>query len=336
MSKTTSVLNYDLLKDLVKSGLVPYLVGPRGEGKTTYAREFGNHLGIWPEEIAVLNLSTIDSADLSGMPYTEEGVLKYAPPAYFRHAKLIILDEVDRIRDQSVKTGLLSLLLDRAINGNELRQDAVILTCGNGTGKNDENIEYDTVEMDEALKDRLIEVPFRYSIADKISYLKNKYPTNQFVKFLEAKPTYLTKASSRRLEAFIKTGNNSLCSIMLGDSIARPFKEFLDNSVVGLADLIQGNVEASKLSVMARSVLIKELTNGFYALHTHPDLSGIPVFVADLAPEEQAVYFKSLANMYFEAPDKFKRQFQILKPKGAFTGQKAQIEKVFIQSIESL
>jgi MoxR-like ATPase len=132
------MLTKKTLLDLTTSGLIPFLVGPRGEGKTSFIKELASEL---KRDLTILNLSAIESSDFCGLPYIDSGLIKYVKPS-FLDSDILFLDEVDRVRDSSVKSSLLSLLVDRKINGHYLKDNCLIFCSGNGTSGNYETIEF--------------------------------------------------------------------------------------------------------------------------------------------------------------------------------------------------
>jgi predicted AAA+ superfamily ATPase len=308
------MINPKTILNLVKSGLIPYLVGPRGEGKTSFIKDLASELG---KNLTILNLSAIESSDFSGLPSIKDQKTLYAKP-WFLDSEILFLDEIDRVRDNSVKSSLLSLLIDRKINGHELRPDCLIFTAGNGLGDN-----YDTIDFDEALKDRLISIEFKYTLNDKINYLRQKYPKNNFVKFLEVKPEIFDQASGRRIESFLKCENNELCHYFLGHEIARIYNHFIESNLITLKDISNGQYDFSQLSTISKTSLVIDLVNSFLSLdEDKQSAENLNEFINKLRPEEKANYFSRLKKLCLESPEKFKDKSKNLELLGFFSGQK--------------
>lgn len=314
------MLTFQKMIDLTKSGLIPFLKGPRGEGKTTYVKDLSKHIGK-EKGLIIMNLSAIESTDFCGLPYIDEKnkVTHYAKPS-FLEADVLFLDEVDRVRDSAVRNSLLSLLIDRKINGHELNPDCIILTAGNGLGDEADGHTYDTVELDEALSDRLITIDFRYSVEEKLSYLRERYAENMFTKFLEVKPELLKTYSSRRIEAFLKV-DNSFCDLFLGKETARLFSHFVQSNLVTLEDLKTGNFDFSALSPISKSSLIVDIVQGFYEVKP-AEAKNINKFINQLRAEEKSNYFTKLKKLCLDNPEKFKVKADELNKADMFKGQK--------------
>jgi hypothetical protein len=297
--------------ELIGSGLVPHLVGPRGEGKTTYVKDLAKLLN---KELTILNLSAIEATDFCGLPFIENNLTKYARPQ-FLNSDFLFLDEIDRVRDSSVKSSLLSLLVDRKIQGHELKENCIIISAGNGQVEG-----YDTTDFDIALEDRLLIKDFTYSISEKLGYLNAKYPHNTFIKFLEIKPEILSEFSGRRIEAFLKV-NNVQCEIFFNKEVARMYKHFIEETMVTLDDIKKGVYDFNILSTISKSSLVIDIVNDFYRLDTK-DAKNINKFINLLRAEEKSSYFTKLKKLCLENPENFTEKSNELNEAGLFKGQK--------------
>jgi hypothetical protein len=304
-----------LVLGLLPSGLIPHLVGPKGEGKTSFVKDLSKVLGL-TDGLVIMNLSAVESTDFCGLPYIDKAsnVTKYAKPNFLT-AKVLFLDEVDRVRDSSVKASLLSLLIDKSINGNELNPDCIVITAGNGKYDIDE-----TIEMTGAYKDRFIEIDFAYSDEEKIEYFSKRYPENPFVKFLTVKPEILRSNSSRRIEAFLKV-DNSLCSYLLGTETARLFKHYIESNLVTLGDIKKGTYDFNGLSAISKSSLILDIVQGFFDIK-NDEAKNVNKFINLLRAEEKSNYFTKLKKLCLENPEKFQKKANELNGHDMFKSQK--------------
>ena len=311
-------MSYEKMMKFLESGLVPFMEGPAGEGKTTYAKEFAKSLG---KEIVIMNLSAVESTDFCGLPYIEtEGnhrVTKYAKPS-FLNAEILFLDEIDRVRDSAVKASLLSLFVDKKINGHELNPNCIILAAGNGLSD-----EYETVEFDKALESRIGRIKFAYSTEQKISYFNSKYAGNDFVKFMEVKPEILSQFPSRRIENLLKT-DIEFCELILDKETARLFQNFVASNLVTLADIKAGKVNVSKLGPLTVSSLILDVVNDFFSLDAN-DAKNVNAFINAMNEEQKSVYMTKLKSVCMKNHDggKFETKARELDAAGFFKGQKS-------------
>ncbi len=313
------------IEKILKSGLVPYLVGQRGEGKTSFIRDLGKEM---KKEVFILNLSAIESTDFTGLPSIESGLTKYSKPEFLNFNGIIFLDEIDRVRDNAVKSCLLSLVLDRKINGHELNKETLLISAGNGQADG-----YDTAEMDLALSDRLVLIPFSYSIEEKIDYLRKNYPDNKFISFLSVKPEIFKEFSSRRIEAWLKSDDKDLdiLDLFLSKEVSRLYRNFLENSLYSLEDIKTGRYDFTQLSTISKSSLVLDLIESFYTLKEKTHCLNLNDFISKLRPEEKAVYFSGLKKLCLKNPDEFHGQAKKLNLAGFFEGQKdflAELSKI--------
>lgn len=309
MNETKQFKNF-ILDTSKNSNLVPFLEGKHGEGKTTLIKEIAKENNL---KLSILNLSAIEAADFCGMPYIENGQTKTARPSFF-DADLIFLDEMDSVRDSAVKASLKSLVLDRAINGNRLNDNVLIVGAGNGT-----NGDYDTQEFDAALEDRIVRRQFEYSIDEKISYLSEKYPTHNLIKFVSAKTEVFGELSTRRIEEACKVSHESL-KYFLGYDIFRAYNQFISLNMVTLEDIKKDNYDFSSLTVVSRSSLINDIVASFYSLDNE-GLENITAFINQLNAEEKANYFSRLKKLCLKDGDKFKARANELNGLKFFSGQ---------------
>lgn len=292
------------------SKLVPFLVGKHGEGKTSLIKDIAAENNL---TLSILNLSAIEAADFCGMPYIDNNQTKTARPAFF-DADLIFLDEIDSVRDSAVKAALKSLLMDRAINGNKLNDTTLLMAAGNGT-----NGDYDTQEFDAALGDRLVSIPFEYTIEQKIDYLTEKYPNHNLVKFAAAKTEIFGQLSTRRIEEACKVGHDAL-KFFLGSDIFRAYNQFISLNMVKLSDIENDLYDFSKLTVLSKSSLIQDISAAFYTLE-NSGLNNINAFINQLNAEEKANYFSKLKKLCLKDSEKFKARANELNALGFFSGQ---------------
>lgn len=297
--------------DFHNSGLCPYLLGKHGEGKTQFVKDLSKEL---KKKLVILNLSSIESVDFSGMPYIENGITKYATP-YFFGAGILFLDEVEKVSDTSVKACLHSLIVDRKIHEHTLNDDCIIIAAGNNA--------LEDCEVEASLMDRFLTVPFRYSIEEKIAYLKKKYKDNQFVAFLEAKTELFNDFSGRRIEAFLKANNNGLLKYFFDVETERLFNHFMHESLVSLQDIKADKYDFKKLSPITISSLINQIVDNFYTIEKNEGICrNINKFINKLSQEQKSVYFTKLKKVCLDDGEKFKAAALELNKSKLFDKQK--------------
>ena len=149
-----------------ESKMVPFLVSKPGVGKTAWVFNYAKENN---KELVVLNSATIDELDLGGMPEKENGMVKFLPPSWLS-ADILFFDEIDRVKNISVHSALLSLFRDRKINGHEFT--GKIICAGN-----QEFDEQCTIfDKTSAFYDRLVRIDFEYTIEETKNYLRSNFP----------------------------------------------------------------------------------------------------------------------------------------------------------------
>jgi hypothetical protein len=96
---------------------------------------------------------------------------------------ILFFDEANRA-NREIRSGLLTLIEDREINGHKLGDGWIIVLAGNPANDRYQGAS----EFDPALLDRVCPVWFRGEAKETIKYLKAKYPGNWLVDVLEEHP----------------------------------------------------------------------------------------------------------------------------------------------------
>lgn len=143
------------LLDITREAALPaLLVGRHGIGKSEYLESWARARGM---RSYVLDLSLLEATDLTGIPYVEAGVTRFAPPATLpapgaREPSLLVLEELNRC-DRSVRQPCLQLLTTRRLNEYRLPEGCFLAACVNPpeTG-------YDVDELDPALASRFVTI----------------------------------------------------------------------------------------------------------------------------------------------------------------------------------
>jgi AAA domain (dynein-related subfamily) len=121
---------------------------------------------------------------------------------------IIFFDEANRA-NKEIKSGLLTLIEDREINGHKLGTNWLVVLAGNPTGDRYQNVS----EFDPALLDRVCPVWFKGEAKETIKYLKGKYQSHPLVDFLDENPVYIdfeakSRNTPRGLEYAIRATRN--------------------------------------------------------------------------------------------------------------------------------
>ena len=158
------------------TGGTPALMGTRGIGKTSFAKQLADELGWYYLNI---DANLLKEGEIGGLPVVDKDTNGCVTTTYAMHDKiaslldwtksdglgsqdsdvrvLLFIDEINRA-DISVQQELMNLILNREINGIYLPPGVHIMCAMNPNGRFSEfsnNDDYVTSDMDSAIEDRL-------------------------------------------------------------------------------------------------------------------------------------------------------------------------------------
>jgi MoxR-like ATPase len=220
------------------------IIGHAGVGKTEVVRQVATHklsndveFMDWAEENALkfyptrslkearelvrehkvraitTNLQFCEPPDFLGLPWVGgtpgAEVTKHARPELLPSEGLVIwfLDEANRCSRDN-RSGLLTVIQDRNVNGHKLGYGAMIVIAQNPSEA--DGVAYEVAEFDAALQDRLSPIDFKGDAKETIKYLEDKYgDEDPIVRWITSHPenidfTGKTRTSPRGLEFCIK------------------------------------------------------------------------------------------------------------------------------------
>lgn len=136
-----TIVNFDKALDfttqVIKAGLVPYLAGDPGIGKSAIAHRIGKMFNL---EVIDIRLSQEDPTILNGLPNFEAGRTVFHPPKRFplegdavpegKAGWLIMFDELPSA-PRSVQASSYKIILDRMIGEKPLHKKVAIIAAGN-------------------------------------------------------------------------------------------------------------------------------------------------------------------------------------------------------------
>jgi MoxR-like ATPase len=229
----TISVNIDQLKALLKTRFAQglknpkmrpkpiYIEGHAGIGKTEIVNQCATELSAQLKEnvgFVILNLQFMERPDFMGLAFVDEYKrTQFASPTFLPHTGygIILLDEANRV-DQDIRSGMLTLLQDRSINGNKIGDGWLIVLAGNPMDTNETEGKYEVNELDSALQDRMTKVILKPNTEALVKYLETKYSAED----------PLIKELRR---------NSSLVSFQ-GNGISPRSFEFLLRSLLGVTD----------------------------------------------------------------------------------------------------
>jgi hypothetical protein len=304
-------------------GKTIFFQGERGVGKTQLIKDYAKENGM---DLYILNLSSIEASDFTGIPRIVEGVTRYAKPEFFDMERgILFLDEVNRVSDSDVKTGLLSLLQDRSINGHKLGKGVLIITAGNTNSD-----QYDVNDFDLALTDRLVTIPFKRTYKEFLSYMESKNERSDLLDFYKLHKDALKEYSFRTLEYALNyhnvSGDTEALAYYLSPSIYTLFSEFVGKNLYSFDDLIKGKVTKSESS--GEKKLILDVTEAFKEGFKFDKTSAghVNKFLNAIRAENKMIFFEGLKKLAME--DKlFENKKAEWKKVDLFRGLKEYLDK---------
>jgi len=285
--------HFEVLKKKGASKVI-FFQGERGIGKTQEIKDYCTRNEM---DLFILNLSSIEASDFTGIPRIVDGVTRYAKPEFFAMERgILFLDEINRVSDSDVKTGLLSLLQDRGINGHKLGKEVLIVTAGNTSSE-----EYDVNDFDKALTDRLVIVPFKRTFKEFLAYMESKNDRSDLLDFYKIHGDNLKEYSFRTLEYTLDyyAVSNHLegIALYLSPSIYTLFCEYVGKNLYSFEDLIKGKVK--KLEPTGEKKLILDVLEAFKDGYTFNKASATEVnkFLLAIRAESKMTFFQGLRKL---------------------------------------
>lgn len=248
-----------------------YIEGHKGIGKSQIIRQAAEELSEELCEILkgekvncrTINLQFTERPDFMGAQYiTDDKKAAFAYPSLLPESGygIYFLDEANRV-ERDIRSGMLTLLEDREINGHKIGKFWLPVLAGN---PNDDN--YEVNEFDAALSDRIAKVILDGKIEHTLIYLNKKYPGHPLVEFLNHHQNFVSFSGSgispRSFEYAITSTlidpgeemTEKLLSAELGYDAAATILAFLnDNRAPKYEDLIGAKAEEVVLWVEKNS-----------------------------------------------------------------------------------
>lgn len=218
---TTAAVNTDAVKtvaisaklgkllDVIFAADLPVLLsGSHGIGKSQYLEHYAASRG-W--SACVLDLSLLEATDLTGLPYRDGGLTRFAPPASLPQPgdqpALLVLEELNRC-DRSVRQPCLQLLTTRRLNDYQLPQNCRIAACINPAEGG-----YDVDTLDPALASRFVTLPVVPDREAWVAWAKaaGLFPgvvqfVDRFPQSFERAPPRTWAQAARLIEAGLRAG----------------------------------------------------------------------------------------------------------------------------------
>lgn len=231
-----------LIPKLWKAGIVPFLHSSPAQGKSSLSKQLAEQFKL---KVIDLRLTELDSTDLSGLPYFNNGKAEFMPFNTFPlqdtpvpkgyEGWLIILDEFNSA-NQAVMAAAYKLVLDRMVGQHKLHDKVAMLACG--------NLESDNAivnPMSTALISRFAHFNIDINVDDWLEWASKAGIDYRITSYINFKKTNLYTfkpdatepyASPRTWEMASKVIKDSdevstlLVSSLIGDGVANEFVQY--------------------------------------------------------------------------------------------------------------
>lgn len=191
------------LYDDIYDGLVPFIVGSPGVGKSDIVKQICEENDF---ELIDLRLSQLEPVDLNGFPHVENGRMTYLPMDNIPLADMdslpegkkgwiLFLDEFNSASLEVQKTGY-KLILDRMVGKHKLHPNVRIICAGNKD--TDKAI---TVRQSTAMQSRISHYTLQVSSADWLDWANANDIDQRVISFIKFKPDMLHKFNPNSVDS---------------------------------------------------------------------------------------------------------------------------------------
>lgn len=182
----------EALSEVLFAGLVPYISGSPGVGKSDIVKQVAQSLNL---QVIDVRLSQLDSTDLSGYPNIKNNKTVFIPPEIFpieddplpkgKQGWLVFLDELSSA-SLPTQSAAYKLILDRMVGQHKLNPRVVIVAAGNKT--TDKAI---VNRMGTAMQSRLVHFDLEVVHKDWIEWANTYKFDPRITSFVEFRPDLL-------------------------------------------------------------------------------------------------------------------------------------------------
>jgi hypothetical protein len=181
---------------VVATDEVPLIVGESGIGKTALAKTLARQ-NQWA--CVVIDGNLLKEGEIGGLPIVQNGVTTYAIHHKLKEIEqlsqdgqtvLLFIDEINRC-EHTVQQELMNLILNREINGYHLPKTVKILSAMNPSGTENEEFDYQVVDMDAAQENRFVWLFMESDVYEWTKWAIEKGLEPEVVQFISTFPTYL-------------------------------------------------------------------------------------------------------------------------------------------------
>lgn len=291
-----------LIPQLWKAGIVPFLHSSPAQGKSSLSKQLAEQFKL---KVIDLRLTELDSTDLSGLPYFNNGKAEFMPFNTFPLQDtpvpkgyggwLIILDEFNSA-NQAVMAAAYKLVLDRQVGQHKLHDKVAMLACG--------NLESDNAivnPMSTALISRFAHFNIEINVDDWLEWASKAgidYRITSYINFKksnlytfkpDATEPYASPRTWHMVSNVIKDNDEIstlLVSSLIGDGVANEFVQYtkLYHKLPTIKDILSnpGGIEIP--NDLATTWAVMSMVTHSMTVDNHAKLT---IFLRRLSPELQ-------------------------------------------------
>lgn len=219
-----------LLKNVIKTDIVPFLWGPPGIGKSTIVKELAK---AEKYELIDLRLSLLSPVDLRGLPVVDKDnkQASWYPPSFFpkfntKTKGILFLDEIN-LAPPSVQAAAYQLILDKQVGEYKFPKTWKIIAAGNRESDN-----ANVYQLSAPLANRFIHFDIHVNPYMWIEWAKKNNINKKVISFINNNTSLLSKSPDKKDKAFATPRSWVFVSNLLeifGDEVS----ENLKRSVIG-------------------------------------------------------------------------------------------------------
>ena len=215
--------------------LVVLLSGGAGISKSSIVLQLRRWLKIEDADASDIFLAQIQAEELAGMPYNENGTMKWTIPSILQGKKFLFFDEPNMPGSKDKQAAMRQIILERKIHTYTIPKDCIILMAMNPAGDG-----YDVEDLDLPMKTRVVTWDIVASVPDWLAWAEGAQIHEAIRAYIKLFPEMLYKEPKEGkmapcprawalIDPMVKRGLNDLDSYknLLGIEASTQFLKFL-------------------------------------------------------------------------------------------------------------
>jgi hypothetical protein len=313
MAKRTEIL--EIIPNLLKNKLVPYITGAGGIGKSDLAKEIATKHNL---KLIDIRPTTMLPEDLNGFCRINNDKSEYVPFNVFpiegdpikENTKgfLLFIDEFDKA-SKEMQAGLYKLILDRQIGNKNIHEKCYIICAGNRQQDN-----AFSNPMSAPMKSRLVHIELDISPEEWLEYAQTIKIDKRIIAFIDYKKSMLmnfdpeskdlTYASPRTWSMLSKVIKNLpnlekyqyLISGTVGESVMYDFYTF--TQLFYDLPTIKEIIDKQPIKIPTESAKKYAITQHIIEELTEDNLDKVVYFIDKFDGEFKALFVKKISNKF--------------------------------------